>query len=142
MLRPILWGIMEQQQPTLKQRLLAKAISLGRAPATGEAYWKWAEKFLRFHRTPKGEWVHPSNLGRDEIEQYLTFLAAKMRVSPSTQNQAFSAILFMYKQVLGIEITGVNALRAFQPKYVPEVLNEREIIALLEQLSGRNRLIA
>jgi integron integrase len=133
----------KKKWPALALRVFAKCAAMGRAPSTGLAYWNWFEKFLRFQRQPpKWEWVKPESLGREEIEKFLTHLAAKERVSPSTQNQAFSGILFVYKHVLGIKIEAVNALRAYQPKYIPEVLSAKELTDVLGKLNGRNLLIA
>jgi integron integrase len=132
----------KKKWPALALRVFAKCAAMGRAPSTGLAYWAWFEKFLRFHRKPpRWEWIRPEAMGRVEIEQFLTHLA-EQRVSPSTQNQAFSGILFVYKNVLGITIEGVNALRAYQPKYMPEVLSAQELTAVLRELDGRNLLIA
>lgn len=133
----------KKKWPALALRVFAKCAAMGRAPATGVAYWNWFEKYLRFHRKPpKWEWIRPEAMGRFEIEQFLTHLAAKERVSPSTQNQAFSGLLFIYHNVLGIKIENVNALRAYQPKYIPEVLSANELTAVLSELNGRNLLIA
>jgi len=82
-----------QNQPKLKDRLFAKCKAMGRSPNTATAYWSWMEKYLRFHRLPNGEWVNPTQMGREEIEEFLTHLASKLNVSPSTQNQAFNGII-------------------------------------------------
>lgn len=140
---------MDQRQkkaPSLKQQMLDKCRMLNRSYKTADAYWKWCEQFLRYHCWLRGNrpdtWVHPREMGRPEIESFLTYLATKRNVSPSTQNQAFAAILFLYKQVLDIKIEGVDALRAKKPSFIPTVLSESEVVALLAELSGRNRLIA
>ena len=73
----------------------------------------WVEKFLRYHKDRNdGVWRHPTELGKAEMEQYLTFLAVDQRVSASTQNQAFSALLFLYKKVPEIELSVSDAGRA------------------------------
>jgi len=65
--------------------------------STEKTYVHWIKCYILFHNKK-----HPIDMGKDEIEQYLTSLAVKNRVSPTTQNQAFSAILFLYREVLGI----------------------------------------
>ena len=112
------------------------------SPKTFDTYWHWIRAFLVFERSVCGEWVHPSKVGRAEIERYLTHLAVKQNVSPNTQNLALQGILFLYRHVLKIEIVGVNALRAKKPLYLPTVFSVDEIAKLFTQLSGRNKLIA
>lgn len=73
-------------------------------------------------------------MGRPEVEAYLTHLAVDRNVDPSTQNVAMQAILFLYKQVLGVEVTGINALRAKRDKRLPVVLSKAEALAVLEQI--------
>ena len=81
-------------------------------------------------------------MGASEISQFLTWLAVDRRVSASTQNQALSALLFLYKQVLTIEIGDVpSVVRARTPERVPVVLSRDEVGALLEQLTGTDRLV-
>lgn len=120
----------------------AKCQVLGYSPKTFKTYWQHIESFLRHERNLCGEWVHPTKLGREEIERYLTHLAVKQHVSPNTQNLALQGILFLYRHVLKIDIQGVNALRAKKPLFLPVVLSVEEVQAVFAQLSGRNRLIA
>lgn len=136
------------QGPSLKQRFFETCRRMGRAYKTAEAYWGWNVKYIRWHHQRAGgrdsDWpkVEPSRMGRQQIEEFLSYLANGRDVAPSTQNQAFSAILFLYTNVLKIEIKGVNALRATRPTYIPSVLSANETTALLKCLTGRNRLIA
>lgn len=130
----------------LKEQFSDKCRMMGRSYKTAEVYWEWCVRFMRFDWKRRGgresDWVHPKDMGRVEIEYFLSHLANQLNVSPSTQNQAFSGILFMYRNVLEIEIRGVDALRATKPSYIPSVLSVNEIVALLKCLTGRNRLIA
>jgi hypothetical protein len=72
---------------------------------TEQSYVDWARRFILFHNKR-----HPQNMGKDEIEAYLTHLAVNRHVSPSTQNQAFNALLFLYRIVLEIEFPeNINA---------------------------------
>ncbi len=82
-------------------------------------------------------------MGKVEIEQYLTSLAVENKVAPATQNQAFSAILFLYKEVLGVDLTNENiqALRAQERKHIPVVLTKEEVMKVIENITGIYQLI-
>ena len=82
-------------------------------------------------------------MGKEEIEAFLTWLAAERYVSPTTQNQAFNALLFLYEQVLGIPLKNENiqALRAKSKKRVPVVLSKEEVAAVLHQMNGICKLM-
>ena len=88
-----------------RQLMRAKHLSI----RTEAAYLNWMERFLRFHRQLAGRWVHPSEMGNSEINAYLTHLAVEGQVAASTQNQAFSALLFLFREVLKTEFE-VNAV--------------------------------
>jgi len=75
---------------------------------TEEAYTGWALRFLKFHRDQSGEWKHPRDLGAAEVVGFLNHLASAKAVSASTQNQALNAIVFLYSQVLGVELYGTG----------------------------------
>lgn len=126
----------------LKDDYQNKCRALNRSKATFESYWPWVEQFLRFHRKPSGEWIHPKDLSERDIEKFLTFLAVKRNVSAKTQNQAFSAIVFLYKQVLRINIVGVNALRAKESQNIPVVMSRQETKRVLDNLNGVYLLMA
>jgi site-specific recombinase XerD len=76
-----------------------------------------------------------------EIEWFLTHLATKGRVSASTQNQAYSALLFLYQEVLGIELPRIDACRARRPKRLPTVLSVEEVRLFLDAVQGRYPLM-
>ena len=108
---------------------------------TERAYLAWIEKFLRFHRDQKGAWVHPNEMGNDEINTYLTHLAVQHNVAASTQNQALSALLFLFRDILKLDFQ-LDAVRAKRPERVPVVLSIDEVRHVLEQLpAGRMRLL-
>lgn len=114
---------------------------LHRAPSTFATYWPHVHQFLLFFR--KGNnWVHPCDMGTPEVTEFLTHLAVKRRVSASTQNQALSAILFLYRYVLKIELTGINAVRAKTSRYVPTVMSRQEVRAVLSGLKSPYLLMA
>lgn len=79
-------------------------------------------------------------MGAPEVEQFLTYLAVNGRVASSTQNQALSAIIFMYKEVLKIELSWLNDVtRAKRPETTPLVFSKNEIRKLLANLDGTNQ---
>jgi integron integrase len=105
---------------------------------TEQAYVDWVRRFILFHHKR-----HPLEMGATEINQFLTPLAVEGPVSASTQNQAFSALLFLYQKVLDTDpgrLEGV--LRAQRPKRLPVVLTKPEVRLVLAQLSGTYLLIA
>ena len=106
--------------------------------STEKTYIHWIKHYIFFHNKK-----HPVEMGKEEIESFLTFLATKKRVSPTTQNQAFSAILFLYKEVLGIDMSewNIQALRAQERKHIPVVLTKEEVQKVLENLNGTYKLI-
>jgi site-specific recombinase XerD len=82
-------------------------------------------------------------MGAPEIERFLTALAVRGRVSASTQNQALSALLFLYRQVLGVELPWLDGIeRAKKPQRLPVVLTREEATALLGEMSGTHWLMA
>ncbi|MGQ0735068.1 MAG: integron integrase [Acidobacteriota bacterium] len=104
---------------------------------TEEAYVHWIRRYIVFHGKR-----HPSTLGAPEISRFLTWLAVERQVSASTQNQALSAVLFLYKDVLAIEVGAVPpVVRARTPERLPVVLSRDEIGAILKQLVGTERLV-
>ena len=114
----------------------------GKSRKTFETYWHWCEKYVRWLRKPSGEWVHPRDAGRVEIERWLTHLATRERVAKTTQNVALQSVLYLYKQVLGIQIENVSAMRARRPETIRDVISVEEVAALFEQLDGVNLLAA
>lgn len=109
---------------------------------TEEAYCQWIEGFLRFHKERAGAWRHPAEMSGDEVSEYLTHLAVERQVAASTQNQALSALLFLYTQVLELEFK-VDAVRAKQPVRMPVVLSVDEVRRVLAEVpQGPVRLLA
>jgi integron integrase len=105
------------------------------SPRTEDCYADWAERFIRFHQMR-----HPNTRGVPEIEQFLTDLAVNSHVSASTQNQAFFALLFLYQQVLGIDLPRIDALRARRPRRLPIVLSVEEVRRFLDAVQGNDGL--
>ena len=92
--------------------------------STERTYVHWIKHYIFFHNKK-----HPIEMAKPEMETFLTYLAVTRKVSPSTQNQAFSALLFLYKEVLGIDMSSWNiqALRAQERKHIPQVLTKDEV---------------
>ncbi len=104
---------------------------------TEQAYLDWIKRFILFHGKR-----HPAELGAPEVEAFLTHLAVHRGVSASTQNQAKSALLFMYKEVLGTELPWLDHVeRAKTPQRLPVVLTQDEVAAVLKRLDGVHRLV-
>ena len=89
---------------------------------TEEAYMQWIRRFILFHRKR-----HPKEMGADEVSQFLSDLAVQRHVAASTQNQALSAILFLYQEVLKQDIRWLNdVVRAKKAKKLPVVLTREK----------------
>jgi len=104
---------------------------------TEQSYVRWLIRFIHFHKLQ-----HPMNMGGPEIEEFLTDLAVRRRVAATTQNQALSAIVFLYKHVLNRDPGEFNAVRAKRPQRLPVVLSRREVQAILTRMRGVYRLMA
>jgi integron integrase len=105
---------------------------------TERVYCEWIRRFIRFH-----QYRHPSEMGAAEVEAFLSDLAVRRNVSASTQNQALAALLFLYKQVLKLELPWLGeVVRAKKPQRLPVVLSVEEVQAVLAQLQGELWLIA
>ncbi len=105
---------------------------------TEQAYLDWIKRFIR-HFGKR----HPNEMGAHEVEVFLTWLAVEGRVAASTQNQAKSALLFLYREVLGADLPWLeNVEQAKAPKRLPVVLTPAEVQALLSGLSGTHWLVA
>jgi integron integrase len=105
---------------------------------TEQSYVDWIKRFILFH-----DKRHPQEMGVSEIEEYLTYLAVERNVAASTQNQALSALLFLYQHVLHKELEHpVDAVRAKKPKRLPTVLTKQEAQRVLAAISGTPQLVA
>ena len=110
---------------------------------TEETYSQWVIRFLKFHRDQSGKWKHPREMGSAEVVEFLNHLATEQAVAASTQNQALNAMVFLYSQVLGVEIGDLGEfLRARERKRLPVVLSREEVQRLLGGLPDGFRLMA
>lgn len=104
---------------------------------TEQAYWYWIRYFIFFHSKR-----HPAEMGAAEVSEFLSWLATRRDVAAATQNQALSALLFLYKRVLGQELPWLAGLvRAQRPVRLPTVLTEAEVRRVLQHTQGVGRLM-
>ena len=124
--------------PRLLDRLRAAVRARHYSLRTEEAYVAWVRRYVVFHGKR-----HPDELGEAEINAFLTDLAVRRKVSASTQNQALSALLFLYRDVLGKSVESLgDVVRARRPARLPVVLTAAEVKAVLARLEGDARLVA
>jgi integron integrase len=108
------------------------------SPRTEEAYSYWIRQYIYFNGKR-----HPATLGEPEVTAFLNYLAARRKVAAATQNQALSAVLFLYKEVLGRELAWLDGLqRVSRRPRLPTVLTRSEVESLLAQLTGTRWLLA
>ncbi|MDP2976481.1 MAG: phage integrase N-terminal SAM-like domain-containing protein [Anaerolineales bacterium] len=106
---------------------------------TEQTYIAWVRRYILFHNKR-----HPREMGATEINQFTSHLAVEKKVSASTQNQALSAVLFLYRYVLKVELdeSVISDLRPAKSKHIPTVLSKKEAKAVIENMQGIYRLMA
>jgi len=125
-------------KPKLLDRLREALCSRHYSRRTEQTYCHWVKRFIFFHNKR-----HPGEMAEPEINAYLTHLAVKEKVSASTQNQALSALLFLYRYVLDRKIGDLGeVIRARKPKRIPVVMTRDEVKAVLGHLHGDKWLMA
>jgi site-specific recombinase XerD len=108
---------------------------------TEEAYLYWVKFFVRWHGRD-GQVRHPRELGAAELAQFLSMLTTRRNVSVSTHNQALSALLFLYRDVLGVQLPWLDEVqRPTRPRRIPSALTVAEVAALLGAMTGVERLL-
>jgi len=122
-------GLLEQ----VRQALALRHYS----PKTIEAYVSWVRRFVLFHRRR-----HPASMGAGDVSAFLASLSDGSGVAAATQNQALAALLFLYSEVLRIELDHVRLRMAKRPARLPVVLSRREVALVLAKLTGAPRLVA
>ena len=126
------------RQPRLLDQMRARIRRLGLSIRTEESYVGWVRRFILANGKR-----HPRDLGAREIEAFLTQLATHGQVAASTQNQALSALLFLYREVLQQELPWMDDIRrAKRPERLPVVLSREEVAALLTEMNGVPWLMA
>jgi integron integrase len=127
----------------MKKQMLERIRATGRSDETFKTYWYWCEKFFRFVKDRSGGWKHPKECGREEVQDWLSSLAnGREWVSKNTQNLALQSVCYLYREILGQPLEGVNALRAKRPENVREVVDESELLRLFAELRGVGLLAA
>ncbi|HMB16567.1 MAG TPA: integron integrase [Pelovirga sp.] len=105
--------------------------------STEKSYCQWVVRYVRFHKLS-----HPRDLGNQDIVRYLNYLANECNLAASTQNQALSALVFLYEHVLKIPVGDLeNLKRAKKPKRLPVVLSKEQALAIINELNGVNQLV-
>jgi integron integrase len=126
----------------LEEQLRQTIARQHKAKSTADVYWYWIERFLKFAKTKRGEWVHPKDMGKRQVEIFLRHLAVHENVSANTQNQAFSALCYLYRHIIGQPLEDVQSLRAKRGDRIRDVLDESEIVELFKHLKGVDLLVA
>lgn len=125
-------------KPKLLDQLRQALRSRHYSRRTEQTYCLWVKRFIFFHNVR-----HPSEMGEAEINDYLTHLAVKEKVSASTQNQALCSLLFLYRHVLKCEVGDLGeVIRARKPKRLPVVMTKDEVKAVLANMAGDKWLMA
>lgn len=134
-----LWGTpTEPQKPRLLEQVRIACRQKHYSPKTEKSYVFWIRQFILFN-----DKRHPKDMGHKEIEAYLNHLAARRRVSASTQSGALNAIVFLYRHVLKLEMPDLDNLRRIKRhKTIPVVMSRQEVEATLSLMSGTTRLMA
>ena len=122
----------------LLEQVTDKIRVMGYSYKTEKSYASWIKRYILYHHKK-----HPKDMDKVEIEQFLSYLAVERCVSPSTQNHAFNALLFLYEQVLNISVKNQNiqSIRAKQKIHVPVVLTQNEVKIILFHVSGIYQLM-
>jgi integron integrase len=127
------------QKPRLLDRVRQSIRSRHYSPRTEKAYVAWIKRYIFFFHGKR----HPDQMGAPEVRAFLSSLATERNVSASTQNQAFSALLYLYRDVLEHELLGLETtVRAKQSVRLPVVLSRDEVAAVLGRLDGVPALMA
>lgn len=130
-------GHQARQPPKLLDQVRFKLRTLHYSLKTEESYLQWIKRFILFHSKR-----HPRELGGPDLEAFLSSLAVERNVSASTQNQALAALLFLYKQVLEVDLPWLaNVTHAKRPKRLPTVLTQAEVMQLLAHVEGEVGLV-
>lgn len=117
------------QPPGLIQRYREELQVRHYARRTVKTYEQWLRRFLRFHGLR-----HPREMGSEEVNAFLTHLAVDLQVSPSTQNQALAALLFLYRELLERDLELDGIVRARTRRRLPVVLTQEEVRSVLRRL--------
>lgn len=131
-------GVTAVKAPRLLDQVRARLRLRHYSLRTEQAYIGWIRRFILANGKR-----HPRDMGAAEVEAFLTALATDGKVAPGTQNQALSSLLFLYREVLGVDLPWMETMvRAKRPRRVPVVLSHDEVVRLLARLDGQYALMA
>ena len=103
---------------------------------TEQSYLYWIKSYIRFHKR-----LHPSKMGKDEIVEYLSYLASDRQVTSNTQRIALNSLMFLYSKILDQPIANLDFTLATKPRHIPTVLTAKEAMAIIVNLEGVHQLI-
>lgn len=131
-------GLPALKAPRLLDQLRERISYLHYSRSTEQAYVHWCKAFIRFHGLR-----HPAEMGKVEVEEFLSWLANERKVAASTHTQALSALLFLYSKVLGQELPWLQDIgRPRAPRRLPVILSRDEVAAIFDAMHGEHRLLA
>ena len=130
-------------KPNPKYRLMDQVREVLRyyhyAYRTEQSYCSWILQYIKFY----GGKTHPKDMGKNEVERFLSHLAEKKNVAAATQKQALNALIFLYKKVLDIDLgDGIAPTRSKRRKNLPTVFTQEEVSKILANMNGKHRLMA
>jgi integron integrase len=106
---------------------------------TEQSYCSWILQYIKFY----GDKTHPKDMGKHEIERFLSHLAEKKNVAVATQKQALNALIFLYKRVLDVDLgDGIAPTRSKRRKILPTVFTQEEVSKILANMNGKHKLMA
>jgi integron integrase len=123
-------------EPKLEDKLRGALRLKQYSPRTEETYIQWYKRYVHFQAQVMGKMRHPAEMGTEEITAFLTHLAVNNHLAAGSQNQALNALVFLYREVLKIELEGIDAVRAKRSKHLPVVLTQAEVKNLLAGVKG------
>jgi len=123
-------------QPKLEEQLRGVMRLKQYSRRTEEGYVQWYKRYVIFQSQVTGRMRHPKEMGAAEVTAFLTNLAVNKNLAASSQNQALNALVFLYREVLKMELEGIDAVRAKRSKHLPVVLTQDEVKTLLAGVKG------
>ena len=131
------------QSPRLLDQVRERVRYMHYSLKTEKAYLYWVRFFVRWSATQPGGMRHPREMGVHDVEAFLSMMANERKVSASTHNQALSALLFLYRHVLNVDLPWLNDVnRPTQKRRIPSVLTKDEVAGLLAHMDGPAALMA
>jgi integron integrase len=127
-----------QPQPRLREQVRAVMRVNRYSIRTEKSYWYWIRYFIRFHKMK-----HPRDMGPQEVNEFLTWLAVHQHVAAATQSQALNALVFLYTRVLDMPLGDIGkVIRSKKPKRLPVVLSHSEAMSVITKLTDPYQLLA